>query len=84
MNNEEFKKLWKNIFNEEWENKETNLIDGSFFRQRNNYAHGDFKSTDLNWEQLEKYFDNMIKIANLFSDEIDNFMKQNKHLCLPL
>lgn len=82
LNNEEFKKLWKKIFNKDFsENKD--LIDGSFFNQRKYYAHGNFEETNLDWKQLEKYFEKIKKIANLFSDEIDDFIKENKHLQQP-
>lgn len=80
LNNEEFKKLWKNIFDDEISNEKSINLENSFFRARNFYAHGNFSAVEMDWQNLENYLKNITNAAGYFSDKIDDMITKNKYI----
>ena len=78
LNHEEFKKVWNAVFGVDYE--KGCLIDSSFFKQRNKYAHGNFSSMELEYRQFEKYANDINKMLCCFEEEIDNFIKNGEYL----
>ena len=82
LNNEEFKKLWKKIFDEEIDRgiERDFEIENSFFKQRNKYAHGDFESMSLEYDQFKNYCKQITLILEKLADKIDDFIERKKYI----
>lgn len=77
INSDEFKKVWEGIFNEKYK---YDNISSSFLKQRNKYAHGDFESTTLDYEELQGYFAEVTKIFSHFETKVDDFIERRGYI----
>lgn len=77
LNHEEFKKIWKKIFDKSYEGES---IKSSFFEQRNRYAHGDFESMKLQYRDLQNYFTQIKNIFSCFEAQIDSFIEMEEYI----